>query len=186
MATRYTRAVPCPPLPAAAAAAALPPRTAVSVPSLCTPDAGRRTRAAPHDAARRGPCILCLVASRLEHVLLLNARWHCAGHTPTSHNPHSALRIAHSALQIAATCICICIICTPCLRQDSMATPGNFGGGSTGPGQGFLGITRAPPSAPGRGRAQSPVRRNPNPRPQSTRQPRERLAVEVLSYSSKQ
>jgi hypothetical protein len=77
MATRYTRAVPCPPLPAAAAAAALPPRTAASVPSLCTPDAGRRTRAAPHDAARRGrgrrgPCILCLVASRLEHVLLLN------------------------------------------------------------------------------------------------------------------
>ena len=48
-------------------------------------------------------------------------------------------------------------------RQDSMATPGNFGGGSTGPDQIFLGITRAPPSAPGRGRAQSPVRRNPNP-----------------------
>ena len=44
-----------------------------------------------------------------------------------------------------------------------MATPGNFGGGSTGPDQIFLGITRAPPSAPGRGRAQSPVRRNPNP-----------------------
>jgi hypothetical protein len=44
-----------------------------------------------------------------------------------------------------------------------MATPGNFGGGSTGPDQIFLGITRAPPSAPGRGRAQSPVRRSPNP-----------------------
>jgi hypothetical protein len=46
-----------------------------------------------------------------------------------------------------------------------MATPGNFGRGSTGPDQFFLGITRAPPSAPGRGRAQGPVpvRRNPNP-----------------------
>jgi hypothetical protein len=44
-----------------------------------------------------------------------------------------------------------------------MATLGNFGGGSTGPDQIFLGITRAPPSASGRGRAQSPVRRNPNP-----------------------
>jgi hypothetical protein len=39
-----------------------------------------------------------------------------------------------------------------------MATPGNFGGGSTGPDHIFLGITRATPSAPGRGRAQSPVR----------------------------
>jgi hypothetical protein len=48
-------------------------------------------------------------------------------------------------------------------RQDPMATPGNFGGGSTGPDKIFLGIARAPPSAPGRGRAQSPVRRNPNP-----------------------
>ena len=48
-------------------------------------------------------------------------------------------------------------------RQDSIAAPGNFGGGSAGPDQIFLGITRAPPSAPGRGRAQSPVRRNPNP-----------------------
>jgi hypothetical protein len=48
-----------------------------------------------------------------------------------------------------------------------MTTPGNFGGGSTGPDpdQIFLGITRAPPSAPGRGRgrAQGPVRQNPNP-----------------------
>jgi hypothetical protein len=41
-------------------------------------------------------------------------------------------------------------------RQD-------FGGGSTGPDQIFPGITRAPPSAPGRGRAQSPARRDPNP-----------------------
>jgi hypothetical protein len=51
-------------------------------------------------------------------------------------------------------------------RQDSMATPKNFGGGSrkhTVPDQLFLGITRAPPSPPGRGRAQNPVRRNPNP-----------------------
>jgi hypothetical protein len=48
-------------------------------------------------------------------------------------------------------------------RQGSMATPGDFGGGSTGPGQVFLGITRAPPSAPGRGCVQGPVRRNPNP-----------------------
>jgi hypothetical protein len=54
-------------------------------------------------------------------------------------------------------------LCDRAARQDSMATPGNFGGGSTGPDQGFLGITRAPPSAPGRGRAQSPVRRNPDP-----------------------
>jgi hypothetical protein len=30
-----------------------------------------------------------------------------------------------------------------------MATPGNFGGGSTGPDQIFLGITGTPPSAPG-------------------------------------
>jgi hypothetical protein len=35
--------------------------------------------------------------------------------------------------------------------------------GSTGPDQGFLDITRAPSSAPGRGRARGPVRRNPNP-----------------------
>jgi hypothetical protein len=48
-------------------------------------------------------------------------------------------------------------------RLTPMATPGNFGGGSTGPDQIFLGITRAPPSAPGRGRAQRPVRRNPKP-----------------------
>jgi hypothetical protein len=49
---------------------------------------------------------------------------------------------------------------------------GNFGGGrgrgrgrgsSTGPDQIFLGITRAPPSALGRGRAQSPARQKPNP-----------------------
>jgi hypothetical protein len=32
-----------------------------------------------------------------------------------------------------------------------------------GPDQGFLGITRAPPSAPGRGRAQSPARQKPSP-----------------------
>jgi hypothetical protein len=31
-----------------------------------------------------------------------------------------------------------------------MATPGNFGGGSKGPDQIFLGITRTPSSAPGR------------------------------------
>jgi hypothetical protein len=29
----------------------------------------------------------------------------------------------------------------PSIRQDSMAAPGNFGGGSAGPDQGFLGIT---------------------------------------------
>jgi hypothetical protein len=44
-----------------------------------------------------------------------------------------------------------------------MATPGNFGGGGIGPDQIFLGITRAQASAPGRGRAQSPVRQKPNP-----------------------
>jgi hypothetical protein len=49
------------------------------------------------------------------------------------------------------------------VRQDPLATPGNFGGGgggSTGPGHIFLGITRAPPSPPGRGRVQSPMRRS--------------------------
>jgi hypothetical protein len=66
-------------------------------------------------------------------------------------------------------------------RQDSMATPGNFGGGSTGPDQIFLGITRAPPSAPGRGRAQSPVRQNPNP--QATKHERQTRAARVeVSY----
>jgi hypothetical protein len=70
-------------------------------------------------------------------------------------------------------------------RQDSMATPGNFqfrGGGSQalgpGPDQIFLGITRAPPSAPGRGRAQSQLcGETRTPRPQSTRQQRAALAV---------
>jgi hypothetical protein len=87
------------------------------------------------------------------------------------------------------------LACVPsCLhhnRQDSMATPGNSGGGSAGPDQIFLGITHnegaaKAPSAPGRGRAQSPLRRNPNP--QTTEHEaatRERLAVEV-SFSAKQ
>jgi hypothetical protein len=59
-----------------------------------------------------------------------------------------------------------------------MATPGNFGGGSTGLGQIFLGITRAPPSAPGEGAPRALCGETRTPRPQSTRQPRERLAVE--------
>jgi hypothetical protein len=69
-------------------------------------------------------------------------------------------------------------------RQDSMATPGNFGGGSTGPDQIFLDMARAPPSPPGRGRAQSPVRRKPNPQATKHEAAREGFAVEV-SYSSK-
>jgi hypothetical protein len=73
--------------------------------------------------------------------------------------------------------------------QDSMATPGNFGGGSAGPDRVFLGITRAPPSAPGRERAQGAgpwalCGETRTPRPQSTRQLRAALAVKV-SYSSK-
>jgi hypothetical protein len=67
-------------------------------------------------------------------------------------------------------------------RQDSMATPGNFGGGSTGPGQIFLGITGAPPSAPGRGRAQSPVRQKPNP--QATKHERQARAVRSRGFLS--
>jgi hypothetical protein len=66
-------------------------------------------------------------------------------------------------------------------RQDSMATPGNFGGGSTGPGQNFRRITGAPPSAPGRGRAQSPVRQKPNP--QATNHERQTRAA--LAATSK-
>jgi hypothetical protein len=74
----------------------------------------------------------------------------------------------------AATCTGSFCVFGPALsspaRQDSMDTPGNFGGGSTGPDQIFLGITRAPPSAPGRGRAQrSLCDETRTPRPQSTR-----------------
>jgi hypothetical protein len=58
------------------------------------------------------------------------------------------------------------------------------GGGGTGPDQIFLGITRAPASAPGRGRAQSPVRRNPNPQTtEHERHTKAALAVKV-SYSA--
>jgi hypothetical protein len=46
-----------------------------------------------------------------------------------------------------------------------MGTPGDFGGGGAGPDQIFPGITRAPTSAPKRGRAQSPVRRAAKPEP---------------------
>jgi hypothetical protein len=69
-------------------------------------------------------------------------------------------------------------------RLTPMATPGNFGGGSTGPDQIFLGITRAPPSAPGRGRAQSPVRRNPNPQT-TEHEAAEGGSRSQVSYSSK-
>jgi hypothetical protein len=70
------------------------------------------------------------------------------------------------------------------IRQGSMATPGNFGGGSTGPDQIFLGIARAPPSAPGRGRAQSPVRRNPNPQTTEHEAHESGSQFEVLLFSS--
>jgi hypothetical protein len=64
-----------------------------------------------------------------------------------------------------------------------MATPGNFGGGSTGPDQIFLGIiTRAPPRAPGRGRAQSPARQNPDP--QATKHERQTRAARVEGFLS--
>jgi hypothetical protein len=68
------------------------------------------------------------------------------------------------------------------LRQDSMATPGNFGGGSTGPDQIFLGITGAPPSAPGRVGAQSPLRQNPNP--QATKHERQTRAASHRGFLS--
>jgi hypothetical protein len=58
-------------------------------------------------------------------------------------------------------------------QQAGFPTPGNFGGGSTGPDQIFLGITRARSSAPGRGRAQKGPAlcgETQTPRPQSTRQ----------------
>jgi hypothetical protein len=76
-------------------------------------------------------------------------------------------------------------------RQDLMATPRNFGGGSTGPdqGPGFPGHNEsegATKCTAGRGRAQSPARRNPDPQtPTEHEAARERLAVEV-SYSAKQ
>jgi hypothetical protein len=63
-----------------------------------------------------------------------------------------------------------------------MATPGNFGGGSTGPDQIFLGITGAPPSAPGRGGAQSPVRQKPNP--QTTKHERQTRAARSRGFLS--
>jgi hypothetical protein len=58
-----------------------------------------------------------------------------------------------------------------------MAAPGNFGGGSAGPDQIFLGITRAPKSTPVRGRAQSPVRQKPNP--QATKHERQTRAARI-------
>jgi hypothetical protein len=76
----------------------------------------------------------------------------------------------------AAPAPCLCAVC----RQDSMATPGNFGGGSTGPDQIFLGITRAPPSAPGRGRAQSPAWQKPNP--QATKHERQTRAARIEGF----
>jgi hypothetical protein len=72
-------------------------------------------------------------------------------------------------------------------RQDSMATLGNFGGGSTGPDQIFLGITMAPRSAPGRGRAPGPVRRNPNPQTtEHERQTRAARSFEGFLFSKAQ
>jgi hypothetical protein len=63
-----------------------------------------------------------------------------------------------------------------------MATPGDFGGGSIGPDQIFLGITRAPPSAPGRGRAQSHVRQKSNP--QATKHERQTRAARIEGFLS--
>jgi hypothetical protein len=61
-----------------------------------------------------------------------------------------------------------------------MATPGAFGRGSTGPDQIFLGITEAPPSAPG-GRALCAVQQKPNP--QATKHERQTRAARIeVSY----
>jgi hypothetical protein len=76
--------------------------------------------------------------------------------------------------------------CSASPMQDSMAIPGNFGGGSTGPDQIFLGITGTPPSAPGRGGetggAQGPVRQKPNP--QATKHERQTRAARSRGFLS--
>jgi hypothetical protein len=69
-----------------------------------------------------------------------------------------------------------------------MATPGNFGGGNTVPGQVFLGITDNGGTAKRAGAARGGAPRalcgkSRAPRPQSTRR-RERLAVEVSFQES--
>jgi hypothetical protein len=69
-------------------------------------------------------------------------------------------------------------------RQESMATPGNFGGKAQARTSFFLGITRAPPSAPGRERAQSPLcGETRTPRPQSTRQHESGSQLEGFLFS---
>jgi hypothetical protein len=65
--------------------------------------------------------------------------------------------------------------------------PGNFGGGSTGPGQIFLGITGTPPSVPGRGGRPEPCAAKSEPpghKPQTTRGRRERLESRVSYQQS--
>jgi hypothetical protein len=98
---------------------------------------------------------------------------------------HCALQCMHLIFAFQAPCGC------GGSRQDPMATPGNFGGGSTDPGQGFLRTTdngqrgrRQAFRGGGAPRTLCGKSRTPGHKAQSTRGRQERLAVEVFLFGN--
>ena len=73
-----------------------------------------------------------------------------------------------------------------CCRQDLVAPPGNFGGGSTGPHQLVQGIKGAQPGAPERPAARRPAAPHPGKDQRATGQSQSRAFLHSFSYSSQQ